>query len=241
LKQSSSKTDADSSIDQKRLKLALITVAVILVVDQISKIWVKTNMYLDESITVFPDWFFIHFIENPGMAFGFEFGGSTGKLFLSIFRIVAIGFFAWYLRGLVKGKAHKGLIFSVALVVAGAAGNMIDSAFYGIIFNESPRFTPEIATMFPAEGGYASFLHGKVVDMLYFPIIDGYLPDWVPYFGGDRIQFFRPVFNIADSAITVGMALILINQKRYFAHKTDEKSVETVASRDELQREQDGK
>ncbi len=186
-------------------------------------------MYLDESIPVFGDWFFIHFIENPGMAFGLEFGGVAGKLFLSIFRIVAIGFIAYYLRNLIRSKSKRGLIFSVSLVLAGAAGNMIDSAFYGIIFSESPRFTPELATMFPADGGYAGFLRGKVVDMFYFPIIDGTWPSWVPLLGGDRFQFFRPVFNVADSAISVGMALILINQKRFFKQaETEDSGSESV-------------
>ena len=115
-----------------------------------------------------------------------------------------MGLLLIYLRNLIKQKASKGLIFSVSLVLAGATGNIIDSAIYGLIFSESPRYLPEVATIFPSGGGYASFLHGKVVDMLYFPIIDGYWPDWMPFFGGQRFQFFRPVFNIADSAITVG-------------------------------------
>lgn len=191
-------------------------------------------MYLDESIPVFGDWFFIHFIENPGMAFGLEFGGVAGKLFLSIFRLVAIGFIGYYLRNLIRDKANRGLIFSVSLVLAGAAGNMIDSAFYGLIFSESPRFTPELATMFPTDGGYAGFLRGKVVDMFYFPIIDGTWPSWVPLLGGDRFQFFRPVFNVADSAISVGMGLILINQKRYFksAKPEDQSAEETETHED---------
>ncbi len=189
-------------------------------------------MYLDESISVFGEWFFIHFIENPGMAFGFEFGGEWGKLFLSLFRIVAIVFIAIYLRGLIKQRAHSGFIIAVAMVLAGAAGNIIDSAFYGLIFSESPRFSPETAVLFPDGGGYAGFLHGKVVDMLYFPIIDGHWPDWVPGLKGQRFQFFRPVFNIADSAITVGMAIILINQKKFF--KAAEKS-EKEASNDKLE------
>jgi signal peptidase II len=205
-------------------KKAVLIILVVLVIDQISKIWVKTNMHLDESIAVFGDWFFIHFIENPGMAFGLEFGGSTGKVLLSLFRIVAIVFIGIYLRGLVKKNAPSGLIISVALVFAGAAGNIIDSAFYGLIFSESPPL-PVTAEMFPAGGGYAGFLHGKVVDMLYFPIIDGYWPEWVPLLGGDRLQFFRPIFNIADSSITIGMALILINQKRFFK---EEKSADQV-------------
>lgn len=183
-------------------------------------------MYLDESIPVFGDWFFIHFIENPGMAFGLEFGGETGKILLSLFRIVAIVFIAIYLRNLIRKESPKGLIISVALVLAGAAGNIIDSAIYGLIFSESPPFSPVTATIFPESGGYAGFLQGKVVDMLYFPLIDTHLPEWLPWFGGDRFQFFRPVFNIADSAITVGMAIILINQKKFF--KEEEKSGDKV-------------
>jgi len=173
-------------------------------------------MHLDESIPVFDDWFFIHFIENPGMAFGLQLGGEMGKILLSVFRIVAIVFIAIYLRNLIRKTAPKGLIISVALVLAGAAGNIIDSAFYGLIFSESAPFSTSVATLFPDHGGYAGFLKGKVVDMLYFPIIDTTLPEWLPIFGGDRFQFFRPVFNIADSAITVGMAIILLNQKRFF-------------------------
>lgn len=199
-------------------------------------------MYLDESITVFGDWFFIHFIENPGMAFGLELGGVTGKLLLSLFRIVAVGFIAWYLRNQIKIGAHKGLIFSISLVLAGAIGNIIDSAFYGIIFSESPRFTPELAVMFPPEGGYAGFLQGKVVDMLYFPIIDTVWPEWMPWVGGTRFQFFRPVFNVADSAISVGMALIVLNQKRFFAEGDVEKEQsKEAASTDQPERQQGGK
>ncbi len=206
----------------------------VLVIDQASKIWVKTQMYMDESISVFGDWFFIHFIENPGMAFGFEFGGEMGKLALSLFRIVAIIFIAIYLRKLIKERSNRGLIFCVSLVLAGAAGNIIDSAFYGLIFSESPPFSPQTAIMFPPEGGYAGFLHGRVVDMLYFPIIDGYWPDWVPFFGGGRVQFFRPIFNVADSAISVGMVLILINQKRFFAQPI-ESDEDTVVSEEKTE------
>lgn len=206
-------------------KKAVIIIFVVLFIDQVSKIWIKTNMHLDESIAVFGDWFFIHFIENPGMAFGLEFGGELGKIFLSLFRLVAIVFIGIYLRGLIKKEAPKGLIISVALVFAGAAGNIIDSTIYGLIFSESPPL-PVVATMFPEGGGYAGILQGKVVDMLYFPIIDTYWPDWVPWLGGDRLQFFRPIFNVADSAITIGMALILINQKRYFKEEKSRDQVE---------------
>jgi signal peptidase II len=204
---------------------AVIIIFVVLVIDQVSKIWIKTNMHLDESIAVFGDWFFIHFIEKPGMAFGLEFGGQTGKIFLSLFRIVAIVFIGLYLNGLVKKKAHTWLIVSVALVFAGAAGNIIDSTIYGLIFSESPPL-PVVATMFPDGGGYAGILQGKVVDMLYFPIIDTNWPEWVPWLGGDRLQFFRPIFNVADSSITIGMALILINQKRFFKEEKSGNQVE---------------
>ena len=206
-------------------KKAVIIIFVVLLIDQVSKIWIKTNMHLDESIAVFGDWFFIHFIENPGMAFGLEFGGELGKIFLSLFRLVAIVFIGIYLRGLIKKEAPKGLIISVALVFAGAAGNIIDSTIYGLIFSESPPL-PVVASLFPKGGGYAGILQGKVVDMLYFPIIDTYWPEWVPWLGGDRLQFFRPIFNVADSAITVGMALILINQKRYFKEEKSGDQVE---------------
>jgi len=176
------------------------------------------------------------------MAFGLELGGVTGKLLLSLFRIVAVGFIAWYLRNQIKIGAHKGLIFSISLVLAGAIGNIIDSAFYGIIFSESPRFTPELAVMFPPEGGYAGFLQGKVVDMLYFPIIDTVWPEWMPWVGGTRFQFFRPVFNVADSAISVGMALIVLNQKRFFAEEDVEKEQsKEAASTDQPERQQGGK
>lgn len=171
-------------------------------------------MLYDESIKVAGDWFFIHFIENPGMAFGLEFGGDWGKLALSLFRIGAIIMIGIFLYKLIKKNAPSGLIISIALILAGAFGNIIDSAFYGIIFSESSYF--ETASMFPTEGGYASFLHGKVVDMLYFPLFDGHFPDWLPIWGGEYFQFFRPIFNIADSAISIGVFIILLNQKRFF-------------------------
>ena len=198
------------------MKKALITFFLVLIIDQVSKIWVKTQMLYDESIAVFGDWFFIHFIENPGMAFGLEFGGDWGKLALSLFRIFAIVLIALFLLKLIRKKANSGLIISIALILAGAVGNIIDSAFYGLIFSESSYF--EAATMFPAEGGYASFLHGKVVDMLYFPLFEGNFPEWMPIWGGEHFLFFRPIFNIADSAISIGVFIILLNQKRFFKH-----------------------
>jgi signal peptidase II len=169
------------------------------------------------------DWFRLHFTENNGMAFGLEFGGRAGKYFLSIFRIVASLGIGWYLLHLIRVKAHPGIITCFSLIFAGAIGNIIDSAFYGLIFSDSMQ---GIATAFPPEGGYAGFLHGQVVDMLYFPLINGVFPDWVPFWGGESFQFFRPIFNVADSSISIGVMLFIIFQKKFAKHteKTEEVS-----------------
>jgi signal peptidase II len=200
------------------MRRPLIVIFLVLLLDQTVKIWVKTHMLKNEAINIFGHWFQIHFIENNGMAFGMEFEGNYGKIFLSVFRIVVVIALGWYLRNLVKQKAHPRLIASGALIFAGAIGNIIDSAFYGIIFTQSNEF--QLATMFP-EHGYAPFLHGSVVDMLYFPLIHGHFPHWFPFWGGEDFEFFRPVFNIADSSITIGVALILIFQKKFFKHKKE--------------------
>lgn len=181
-----------------------------LVVDQALKVWIKTNMMLGQEIAFF-DWFIIHFTENKGMAFGMEFGGNIGKYILSIFRIIAISAIGFYLTQLVKLKTKKGIVFSIALVLAGAIGNMIDSAFYGLIFSESYG---QLASVF--EGGYSGVLQGKVVDMFYFPIFKGILPNWIPFKGGDYFIFFRPVFNIADAAISVGVINLLLFHRKFF-------------------------
>lgn len=159
-------------------------------------------------------WFQIKFIENPGMAFGIDLPGRFGKPALTIVRILAVAGIGWYLNTLIKKKAHAGLIICLSLIFAGAVGNIIDSVFYGLFFSESTYST--VAGMFPESGGYAGLLHGKVVDMLYFPVIDGYFPNWFPIWGGKSFVFFRPIFNIADSSISVGVATILIYQKRFF-------------------------
>ena len=200
----------------------VLLIFIILLVDQISKFWVKLNMTIGQDFKVLGDKFLIHFIENPGMAYGMEFGGEYGKLFLSVFRIIAVMGIGYGLHYMVKNKYNRGFILNVALIFAGALGNIIDSAFYGLIFSESTPFSK--AVLFPDGGGYASFLHGKVVDMLYFPLISGTFPTWFPIWGGEDFLFFRPVFNIADSAISVGVFLILIFQKRYFKEEHDEKS-----------------
>ena len=178
--------------------------------DQALKFWVKTNLVYGEQIKIF-DWFFILFTENNGMAFGLEFGGEIGKYFLSIFRIVAIFALFFYLYYLVNKKVSSGVLFSISLVLAGAIGNMIDSAFYGIIFDHSYGQLSGFL-----KGGYSSFLQGRVVDMFYFPIINCYLPNWIPYFGGDHFIFFRPIFNVADSCITIGVLNLLIFHRSFF-------------------------
>ncbi|GAF02022.1 lipoprotein signal peptidase [Saccharicrinis fermentans] len=195
------------------LKKPVVIVFLVLLVDQALKIWVKTHMMLGEEFSVFGDWFIIHFIENNGMAFGMELAGKFGKVILSVFRIVAVIGIGYYLYQLTLKKAPTGLIISISLVLAGAVGNIIDSAFYGLIFNDS---YPQVASLFPAEGGYSTFLHGKVVDMFYFPLWEGNFPQWLPFWGGEHFLFFRPVFNVADSAITIGIAIILLFQRKYF-------------------------
>lgn len=183
-------------------------------------------MSLGQEYNILGDWFIVHFTENPGMAFGLEFSGNYGKLMLSLFRLVAITVLVFYIYNLTRHKISNIVLVSLSLVLAGAIGNMIDSAFYGMIFSSSNFF--EVAQFMPPEGGYAGFLHGKVVDMLYFPIVSGTYPDWVPILGGDNYQFFRPVFNIADSSITIGVLLMVFFQRQFFGKKEKESPVEEL-------------
>jgi len=199
------------------LKKAVIIILLVLILDQVLKFFVKTTMYLGESHTVFGNWFYIHFIENEGMAFGMRLGGSFGKVFLSLFRIIAVILIGWWLYRIIKQKGNTALIVCVSLIMAGAIGNILDSMFYGLIFNDpSGVFGNQVATLFPTGGGYAGFLHGKVVDMLYFPIIETHFPSWFPFYGGQEFVFFSPIFNIADSSITTGVLMLILFQRKLF-------------------------
>ena len=194
-------------------KKSILIITLILIADQALKIWVKTHLQIGQEIHLFGKWGMIHFIENNGMAFGMEMGGRFGKPILSIFRIFAIIGIGWFLHSLVVKKTNAWLIIAVSVILAGAIGNLIDSAFYGMIFSDSYN---QVATLFPPGGGYSSFLHGKVVDMFYFPVIDTHWPSWSPINAGESLVFFRPVFNIADSAITCGVISIILFQKKMF-------------------------
>lgn len=197
-----------------------LAIVLILLADQVLKFWIKLNMSLGQEYRIIADRVIIHFTENNGMAFGMEFGGEAGKLALTLFRIAAVCGIGYGVVYLIQKKYHRGLILNLSLIFAGAMGNIIDSTFYGMIFSESSYYEP--AKFMPAGGGYSSIFHGKVVDMFYLPLLQGTYPSWFPLWAGEDFIFFRPVFNIADSAITIGVVLILIYQKRYFKEEKKE-------------------
>lgn len=194
----------------------LILGLVLVVIDQIIKVLVKTNMSIGEHFSVIGNWFQIYFIENEGMAFGMKFGGQIGKLLLSVFRIILFGALVYWIRGLLKKKdTPSGVLIGLTLITTGALGNIIDCMFYGILFGES-TYTA-VAQFLPEGGGYAPFFFGKVVDMFYFPIIDTTFPEWMPLIGGNPFRFFAPVFNFADSCVTCGALYLIFFQWRFFA------------------------
>lgn len=201
------------------LKKASIIIILILIIDQVSKFYIKTNFALGEEIRVF-EWFRILFVENEGMAWGAKIPGEYGKLLLTSFRLIAIVGIAYWLWDSVRKEGAPILIVAISMIFAGAFGNIIDSVFYGEIFSHSYN---QVAEFLPEEGGYGTLLHGKVVDMLYFPLWSGYLPEWIPFWGGEYFTFFEPVFNIADSAITTGVFLLLLFNKKAFPEDHEEK------------------
>jgi signal peptidase II len=225
-----------------KLRHVIFIIAAIIIVDQALKIWIKTSHPTGEVMRVMGmDWFRLHFIENPGMAWGWKFGNETGKMVLTLFRLVAVLFGTWYLGRIVKQQYKRGFIICAALIYAGALGNLIDSMFYGIFFDKGLHFDPTINNYVTYSGvarfsshGYSSFLHGSVVDMLYFPIIDSHFPSWFPFVGGDKFEFFSPIFNIADASISVGVITLLLFQKRFFKKHTSKEVYTTVETGTEV-------
>lgn len=226
----------------KKIHLIII-ILLVLIADQALKIYVKTSFPLNTSKEMAGNWFQLYFVENPGMAYGWKFGGNWGKMALTIFRMGAVVFGTWYLGNIIKKGYSNGFLVCAALIYAGAVGNLIDSCFYGLIFDKGMTFNQEINDYINYSGlavfsnkGYASFLHGNVVDMLYFPLIEGHFPKWFPVWGGETFIFFRPIFNIADAAISFGVITIFLFQKRLFKqHTTKEEhhTVETVTLTDD--------
>lgn len=215
-----------------KLRSAILIILLILIADQALKIWIKTSFPFGHVMDVMGlPWFKLYFIENEGMAWGWKFGGEWGKMLLTLFRLVAVLFGTWYLGKVIRQQYSRGFIVCACLIYAGAVGNLIDSMFYGMIFEDSSYV--HVAKMFP-EQGYAGFLHGRVVDMLYFPIVHATYPNWFPFVGGKEFEFFSPIFNIADASISVGVITLLVFQKRFFRKADHAETHPTVQTNSEV-------
>ena len=225
-----------------KLRNTIIFILAIIIADQALKIWIKTSYPTGEVVRVMGmDWFRLHFIENPGMAWGWKFGNETGKMVLTLFRLAAVIFGTWYLGRIVKQQYSRGFIVCASLIYAGALGNLIDSMFYGMIFDKGLHYDAAINDYVSYSGvasfstdGYGSFLHGSVVDMLYFPMFQGHFPSWLPFVGGEDFEFFSPIFNIADASISAGVITLLIFQKRFFKKNTTAEVHPTVETGTEV-------
>ena len=214
-----------------KLKQLVLLIFLVVIADQALKFYVKLHFYAGEEHVIIANWFRLHFVENEGMAWGWKFGGDIGKIILTLFRLVAVIWGSFLLRDFVRKKYHTGFLVCAALIYAGALGNLIDSLFYGMIFEQSNPLSQNIARFFPPGGGYASLLHGKVVDMLYFPIIThAHFPSWVPVWGGEEFEFFRPVFNLADASISTGVIVLLLFQNKLMA-RPEEKITHTIETK----------
>ena len=215
-------------MDKKKLsRLVILLIGAIVVIDQVVKILVKTHMQIGEEIPLIGTWCRLHFIENEGFAFGMSIGGEAGKIVLTLLRLVASAAIAWLIVRLIQKQTRPSLVVSLTLIFTGAVGNVIDSCFYGLIFNESYY---SVATLFPPEGGYAPFMQGRVVDMFYFPLFEFDWPMWLPLVGGEHFEFFNAIFNVADAAITIGVVWLIIDQlfiaPKYSKSKDKENSEE---------------
>jgi signal peptidase II len=216
-----------------KLRYAILLILAIIIADQALKIWIKTSFPFGHIMNVMGiPWFRLYFIENKGMAWGWEFGGDWGKMILTLFRLAAVIFGSWYLVKIIRQDHYRrGFIICASLIYAGALGNLIDSMFYGLIFDESSY--SQVAKIFPPHG-YAGFLHGRVVDMLYFPLVRSHFPSWFPFVGGEEFEFFSPIFNIADASISIGVITLFVFQKKFFKKKHEEESHPTVETATEV-------
>jgi signal peptidase II len=208
-------------------KKVILLIAIIIFIDQAIKFYIKLNYFIGEEHLLLGSWARLHFVENEGMAWGLKFGGDFGKIILTLFRLIAVVWGSFLIKGFIEKKYHNGFIICAALIYAGAVGNLIDSLFYGMIFEQSVPFTTQVAVFLPNTSGYASFLHGKVVDMFYFPIIrDAHFPSWFPIWAGEEFEFFRPVFNFADAAISTGVISLFVFQNKFFADSATEAPID---------------